>query len=205
MANGIASKQHRKAKDRPPVPRDNVYKVPAFKSLQGPLNALLAPRVVDDPYDGTLLAVVADITKDPLGKAYAEGRIDRAQWNAGIRWLGLYEIATLGDLRGFELKTPVDGGGAFPEAMSDRRKKAIDELANAKREIGARCDRLLREVLGNRRFVSELAASLGYLDDEGKPVKRMVHHLNLMFKDCLEDLAKFYGYASHPNGSNKRM
>ena len=190
--------------------RDNVYAVPQFQAVQGISNEVLVPRVVPDPYKNPdkpheTLTIMASIRNCPLGKAYAEGRIDKAEWDAGLTWLGFYEIATLGDLRGFEIKTPVDGAGAFPEAISDKRKKAVDELARAKTEVGARGDKLLREVLGNRRFISDIASSLGYLDDYGKPMKRMVYHLNLMFKGCLEDLSHLYGTAMKSNGVKKRI
>lgn len=188
----------RKPRIAPKQPRENVYAVPEFKPIHGPANSLVVPRVVQDVYDGKPTTAIASIRDDPLGRYYARGQIDFSQWSAAVIWLRWWEIATLGDLKGYELKTPVDGGGAFPEAMSDSRKEAIEELALAKKELGKLGDALLREVLGSRRFINEIAAS------KGGSLQREIDYLSRLFRDSLNVLSEYYGTITRKWSGNYR-
>lgn len=190
-----------KTKEKPKPQRDNIYAVPAFTPLYGSNNAVMAPRVVEDPYDGKPLTAIANIRDDPLGRYYARGQIDFSQWSAAVIWLRWWEIATLGGLKGYELRDPVSGGGAFPEALSDSRKEAIHELGLARSELGKIGDGLLQEVLGKRRFINEIAVSN---TSNGGSLQREIDYLSRTFRNNLNVLSEYYGTITRKWGNNYR-
>ena len=178
------------------TPRENVYAAPEFRPIHGPSNSLLTPRVIEDVYDHKPITAMASIRDDPLGRYYARGQIDFSQWSAAVIWLRWWERATLGGLKGYELKDPVDGGGQYPEALSDQRKEAVDQLAFACYKLGIEGDQLLRDVLGHRRFINEVVVSRGFLNVNGGPRQREIDYLSRRFRECLETLAECYGLTS---------
>lgn len=195
---------------KPNPVRANLYAAPEFSPFYGRDNSVLVPRVVPDPYphpdrpDETVTAI-ASIRDDPHGRYFARGQIDHTQWRAGLDWLRWWQIATLGGLKGYELKDPVQGGGAFPEALSDARIDAADHIMFIRTELGKEGDELLREVLGHGRFINEIVVQRGEIDPKTlKPRQRIIDYLSKRYQECLTTLAEIYGVKSKQNGHKRR-
>jgi hypothetical protein len=87
---------------------------------------------VPDPYSttGGQILVTASLRDDPLGRLFARRHIDEGQYRAGLKLLELFGLAEIGSVQGMDpSKEPVDGRGAFVEAITDSHIRAARQLA----------------------------------------------------------------------------
>lgn len=158
---------------------------------QLPINAMVRPITVDDPYEpGGKITTVQSLRDDPLARLHVRSQIDDAQYAAGRHWQNLYEAAEIGGVRAMDTtKEPVDGGGFLTEPITDRQRDAARELGRLSRSLGQDGDALVRSVLGHRWFIEQIAAARGIESRRG------IEYLGRRFRECLETLARELGYA----------
>jgi hypothetical protein len=158
-----------------------------------PHNAEVADTGVKDPYDGQPIVVVRSVRDDPVGKMGARGQIDEAQLAAARHWQRDYENSEIGGIRASDTtREPVDGGGAFPEPITDTTRRAVKSLTYTARKLGQEGDALIRHVLGQGMSIEVAAAARGMSGNHE------IRYLGRRFRECLETLAVLYGYASKP-------
>lgn len=148
---------------------------------------------VADPYskDGGQALVMRSVRGDPLGKMGARGQVDGAQLAAGRRWQSDYEMSEIGGIKANDTtREPVDGGGAYPDPISDRTIAAVRRLQEARAELGLEGEALVRDVLATGLSI-ELVCAKRNLTTE-----RERKYIGRRFREALETLAVFYGLAS---------
>jgi hypothetical protein len=122
---------------------------------------------------------------DPLGRLYARGQIDKAQFRAGRKMQSLYESAEgAGRIQGQDTtREPVDGGGRIREILTDRQNEAMKRIALVNTVLGKAGAEMVRYVLAERGFINQMANS-----------KAEVTFLGRLFRSYLSALAVEFGY-----------
>jgi hypothetical protein len=138
--------------------------------------------------------VVAFATRDdPLRAMLARGQIDTAQFQAGRLWQQYDEQAEIGTLKAIDTtKEPVDGGGSYPEPITDRQREAVGALSEARSHLGSFGSKLVASVLGRRLSIVQAASERGLTTNRG------VNYLSKRFVECLETLAVLWKLAMRP-------
>lgn len=182
------SMKHRRLKSVPLRTKPELTAVHDRRATQLPAGALIGIVTVDCPFErGARITAVASLRDDPLGALWARHQIDDAKYHAGRHWQRCYE--TVEGLRGQDLlRTPVDGSGNGVELFSDERRAAVLKLAQCTLQLGRDGDQLVRDILGKGMFLIEAAAARGYA------TRRGLEYLGVRFRECLECLAKEFGY-----------
>jgi hypothetical protein len=153
-------------------------------------NAVVAPVVVDDPYErGAKVTVLRSLRDDPLGRMHARHQVDDAQEKAGRRWQGFYETAEGRGAGAIDPTKEAVDGGRFEEPFTDEKKEAALQLNYAARILGMLGESVLRDVLANRMFPEEVAIARGHTS------QRAIDHYSWLFRQSLEALAIAYGFA----------
>ena len=68
-----------------------------------PINAMVAPVEIDDPYEpGAKIIAFQSLRDSPLNYMRARGQIDEAQYNAGKKLQEFYERSQIGGLRAID-------------------------------------------------------------------------------------------------------
>jgi len=153
-----------------------------------PFNAMVVPALVEDPLDksGQIVTTVS-LRDDPLGWMFHHKQIDNAKYRAGRRFQELYEASEIGNLK-LTLKEAVDGGGITPDIVTeygvDCRKRLMELAALLKNGYHLLCD-----VLGRGMYLLQAAGARGIQSDWG------IKQLGKRFRECLELLAREFGYA----------
>ena len=100
-------------------------------------------------------------------------------------------MAELSTLRGADLsRERVDGGGnGAVELLTQKRINAMGQLRRCRSVLGDFGDGLVRDVLGRGLCLIEVAGS------RGLGTKRGQEYLGQRLRECLESLAKTFGYA----------
>ena len=161
------------------------------RATELPANAVIGVVTVDDPYArGEHVSAVVSLRDDPLGALWVRKQIDDAKYHAGRRWQRLYEASQIGDLRGMDpTRERVDAGGNGVEILTDARTQAMAKLTRCGGVLGQEGDALIRDVLGRGLCLVEVAASRGY------GTRRGLEYLGQRLRECLETLAREFGYA----------
>lgn len=172
------------------TPPAEMRKVHDRRASNLPANAMVRVVTVDDPYEaGAKIAAVASLRDDPLGRLRARKQIDEAQYRAGRDMQALYERAEIGKVMAVDTtKEPVDCGGA-PEVLTDGQQRAIKEIIRLERVLGLEGSALVRDVLAERMFIEQCAATRGMVRRHER------EYLGRRFRECLETLAKELHYA----------
>jgi hypothetical protein len=130
------------------------------------------------------------VRDDPLGALWARHQIDDAKFAAGRHWQRIYEVAELAMLRSIDLsRERVDGGGRAAELLTDQRVRAMAKLRDCRGVLGDVGDSLVRDVLGRGLCLVDVASS------RGLGTQRGIDYLGQRLRECLESLAKTFGYA----------
>lgn len=155
-----------------------------------PINSKVAEAVVDDPIElGAKLKVLRSVRDDPLAAMHSRRQIDDAMLAAGREWQRHHENSEIGSVGAIDPTKEAVDGGRFPEPLSERYGKAFAKLGEADRELGPFGSAMVRRVLGSRESLGTVAIALGYTSD------REHNYLSHRFRECLETLAKLWGYA----------
>lgn len=169
------------------MPADKIYE---RMTADLPINSQVAPAVVDDPLEhGAKLRVLRSVRDDPLAGMHSRGQIDDAMLAAGRRWQMHHEHSEIGGISAIDpCKEAVDGG-RIPEPITDRQIKAIRQLAEADQILGFQGKLLVRQILGERKSVQDVSMRLGLT------TQREFNYMSRRFRECLESLAKLWGFA----------
>jgi hypothetical protein len=155
-----------------------------------PINSRVAEAVVDDPLElGAKLKVLRSVRDDPLAAMHSRGQIDTAMFAAGREWQLHHENTQIGSIGAIDTTKEAVDGGRIPEPITDRQIKAIRKLGEADRELGPFGSALTRSVLGTRLSIAEVAIQHKYT------TAREHNYLSHRFRECLDTLAKLWGYA----------
>ena len=198
-------------------PRRRKRRERARFNVSPPIQPSLGPDValveIEDPYGlrefgggPPKISALASIRDDPLGRLHARGQIDEAKYNAGRLWQREYECSQIGQVKAIDTtKEPVDGG-SFPEPMTERQRRAMRVVSQASAVLGKDGDWLVRQVLGERRFLFDIATMRGDVDSDGEPKRRAIEYYGQRLRECLETLAVFFNLASpvHNRACNPR-
>lgn len=149
----------------------------------------LTPKEVDDPYEaGGKIIVMCSTRDDPLARLHDRKQIDEAQYQAGREFQNDFETAERGPRAIDPSKEAVDGG-QMPEPITEAQRKATKRLAGVNRELGQNGSALISAVLIGRVTIEKIC------DDRGLKSERERLYIGRRFRECLDDLAKFYGFA----------
>lgn len=155
------------------------------------LHGDIAVIEVDDPMEaGARDNVVVSLRDDPLMRYKVRGFIDEAQFQAGRQWQNAYEAVEIGRGQGIDYSQPKVDGGSFSDPLSERRRRAARELEEMSRVLGQFGESIFRKVLGERKFMEQVAREFGYSG------QRAVDSFSFTFRVCLEQLAMERGLVS---------
>jgi len=143
-----AAKAEKRAKRRPAA-----HKAPAYRS-----KVVEGERVVDDPFEpGVKMRARVNLAEHPLELMRARGRIDDAQYEAGVRFRAIYERAAIGGGGGVDPSRIRVDGGAPGDAFTDEIAMALNDLRRISRELGMIGYRVMQAVAGQGIHISALA------------------------------------------------
>lgn len=174
---------------------------PRRRPSQPKLPAGFAFREVANPYAAVqpahpTLTVVVRTSGDTLASLLARGRIDGAQFAAGMTFRGAHETMEIGGAKAIDYSAvKVDGGRMTDPLTSDAYARASQRLRGA------------REALGRRGYaLVELIAAVGHsVEDAALMTEWTVAHglsrddikrVGWRFRECLDDLAELWGLAT---------
>lgn len=138
---------------------------------------------------GDMIAVVRNLRDDPLGRLQSRRQIDEAQFRGGRAFQDDFEAAERGPCAIDPSKEAVDGG-LTPEPITEAQRKAAIRLAGVYRELGQDGSSLVHSVLIHGSTLTGIANSRGFVG------KRWEEYFGMRFRECLDTLAKFYGFAN---------
>ena len=149
----------------------------------------LTPKEVDDPYEaGGKIIVMRSTRDDPLADLHARHMIDEAQYHAGRAFQHDFETAERGPRAIDPSKEYVDGG-ALPEPITEAQRASTRQLAIVYRALGADGSAIVHGVLVHNRTRKQIAESRGLTG------KRWEEYFGIRFRECLDCLARVYGFA----------
>lgn len=168
----------------------SLEKIHERHSLHLPINSVVSVAIVDDPYSlvGEKLEVLRSVRDDPLAGMYSRRQIDSAQFVAGRQWQQHYEAAEIGAMQAIDPARPAVDGGRIPEPITDRQIRALRELALADKKLGSEGCALVRDVLGFRLSIHQVA------EKRQATAQREIDYLGRRFRECLETLAALWGF-----------
>jgi hypothetical protein len=150
----------------------------------------LTPKEVDDPYEqGGKIIVMRNLRDDPLGRLHDRRQIDEAQYQGGRAFQDDFEAAERGPRAIDPSKEFVDGG-MMPEPITEAQRKAVKRLAGVNRDLGQNGSALIYAVLIDRLTLEKIC------DDRGLKAERERLYVGRRFRECLDDLAKYYGFCA---------
>jgi hypothetical protein len=138
--------------------------------------------------------VIVNLREDPIGRMHARRQVDEAQYSAARAYQRLYDCATIGNLSPADpSRIRVDGGKA-PDPISAARMAAATRLRSVERTLsdwhGHAGLSLTRCVLTGGKSVDKTAR------DFGASSEREARFWGLLFRKCLDVLAKTLGFAN---------
>jgi Domain of unknown function (DUF6456) len=152
-----------------------------------PFNAKTATRQVPDPWssDGGKITVTASMRDDPLSRLHLHKQLAPHLYAVGLELQQEFERAEISGAKSLDFsREAVDGGGGIREPFGDRQRRAGNRLAQARARLGSDSFGLLQLILGERLFVSQVAAAQGW--NERVIARR--------FRVALESLAELWGF-----------
>lgn len=160
-----------------------------------PHGAHIVTSIEDDPYsppgETQKIVVARAIRDDPLAGLFARQQIDQTQYDAGRRWQLYWDRACGSAVIAINpLKEPVDGGGVGRTEVTDRQLEAFAKLREAGRALGPEGEALACNVLADGLAIKEIARR------RGQPTEMKVKYLGARFRECLETLARHWGFVN---------
>jgi hypothetical protein len=138
--------------------------------------------------------VIVNLREDPIGRMHARRQVDEAQYSAARVYQRLYDCATIGNLSPADpSRIRVDGGKA-PDPISASRMAAATRLRSVEGTLkdwhGHAGLSLTLCVLTGGKSVDKAAR------DFGASSEREARFWGLLFRKCLDVLAKALGFAN---------
>lgn len=184
-----ASPNRRRRRGQPYNPATPVHDRQAKDLLR---NAMVEPIEVDDPMGlepGDKIVTLRSIRNDPLAALHAKRQIDEAQYQGGRAFQADWEQAERGPCAIDPSKEFVDGG-QMPEPITEAQQKAVKRLNRAERELGADGSAIVHDVLIGGLTMAQIGMRRGLSS------QRWQEYFARRFRECLDTLAKLYGFAS---------
>jgi hypothetical protein len=152
-------------------------------------NAMVSPIEVDDPLElGSKLMVMRSLRNDPLAGLHARQFIDDAQFWGGRSFQRDFETAERGPRAIDPGKEAVDGG-LMPEPITEAQQRAAHQLAQVYRTLGINGSVLAENVLIHGLTIEQVCVARG----SNTELERK--YLGKRFRECLDCMAKIYGFA----------
>lgn len=151
-------------------------------------NARVAAMETTDPISGDKIVVLRSTRNDPLARLHDRKQIDEAQYHGGRAFQHDFETAERGPRAIDPSKEFVDGG-LMPEPITEAQRKATRRLAKVNNGLGENGSALIRAVLIERLTIEKIC------DDRGLVAERERLYVGRRFRECLDDLARFYDFA----------
>lgn len=164
-------------------PWPGVREFASDEQTPGELRAAPPPRI----------SVVRSIRADPLGALKAQGVIDEVQFLAGQIWQWSYMRAEIGALKAIDPTLESVDGSHLSDPLNQQVRKAVANLRKAKAALGSHGERLVIEILGKGRTLSQTA------DNFGLPSRSGREYIGRRFRECLDCLAVVFGCATGRN------
>lgn len=165
---------------------------PADRRAQDLLrNAQVVAVEIDDPYGerGDKIVAFRSLRDDPLARLHCRKMIDEAQYSAGKDYRRDLELAEIGNVRAIDPAKEFVDGGKLAEPLSETQRKASARLIEAGRMMGLFQESIVRAVFRDNLFPGQVAVYRGFRS------QRDQDHYARLFREALEVLASFYGYA----------
>lgn len=153
-----------------------------------PTGSQVVPAVVKDEA-GDYIRVLRSVRDDPLAGMLSRGQIDAAQFEAGRLWQQYREDSEIGGAQAIDTTKEAVDGGRFKEPDLTKLSVAIKKLSQAKQNLGDYGASLIEDILGRRMSIAEVAAA------RSMPRQREIDYIGRRFRECLESLAKLWGFA----------
>ena len=142
-------------------------------------------------YDADTVTLARKLRDDPLARLHDRGQITDAMFFAGRQWQKLYEDSQVGRIGSSgDLKEPVDGTPPTREPITDKQVKAGKLLRELEAALGKVGTVIVRDVLGNGMTLAQMSERHGIIAS-----KRELERLGARFRECLNTLAKEFGFA----------
>ena len=157
-----------------------------------PDNAQVGVVMVDDPYAlelGGQVEVIRSYRDDPLAGMRARGQIEEWQLMAGRRWQQLVDQAQIGGIKALDPSKDAVDGGRLPDPLTDHQAFALRELKAVDERLGPERAALIRDILGRRMTLTQVAAERGYTSGY------MASKLAGKLRESLDDMAELFGLA----------
>jgi hypothetical protein len=145
---------------------------------------------VDNPHNSEQKITVFRSIRDPIAMLHSSGQIDEAQYQAGRHWQRAYELSEVGGARAIDPTKEAVDGGRIPEMLTDAQLRAFKDLDQARKVLGMVGERVVTCVLGERQSLTKVA------DRWGLSTERERRYIGMRLNECLEELAKLWGYAA---------
>src|SRR5262249_14746561 len=146
------------------------------------------------PPQQPLAGVIVNLREDPIGRMHARHQVDGAQYNAARAYQRLYDTATIGNLSPADPARVRVDGGQRPDPISAARMAAATRLRSVEGALkdwhGHAGVGLTGCVLTGGKSVDKAAR------DFGASSEREARFWGLLFRKCLDVLAKALGFAS---------
>lgn len=173
--------------------------------VQNP-HGLIVPDVqrfkAETIYREDRVEVARSLRDDPLARLHDRKQISQAQYQAGRRMQLLLELSEVGRLRSQDPSNePVDGGGAYPDILSERQLRAMKRLNGWTDQktgkhhrgvyavLGTEGTAIMGLMLAERKFARQIA------DIMGDSSQRGIDYIGRRIRECLTTLAREFGYA----------
>lgn len=154
-----------------------------------PINSMVAPDVVDDPYErGVKLRLIRSVRDDPLAGMLSRGWIPQHEYAAGRKWQAMHEASTIGCISAIDPTKEAVDGGRIPDVLTDHQAKAMKALRAAREALGLRDSVYVADILGERLTLAQCAARHGLVGERG------INYIGRRFRDALDTLAELWGY-----------
>ena len=138
--------------------------------------------------------VIVNLRDDAIGRMHARRQVDEAQYSAARAYQRLYDCATIGNMSPADLLRPRVDGGKPPDPISAARMAAATRLRSVEGTLkdlhGHAGLSLTRCVLTGGKSVEKTAR------DFGASSSRETRFWGLLFRKCLDVLARALGFAS---------
>lgn len=162
------------------------------KSADLPINAVVVPFVIDDPYSdsGEKIEVLRSIRNDILAGMLSRRHIEPHQYEAGRLWEKYFEQAQIGGLSAIDPTREVVDGGKMREPITDIQVSAFRKLNEARTELGRFGHSLVMDILGLRCSLIQAAERRNcWTETDRKFIARS-------FRNSLDGLAVLWQLAS---------
>ncbi len=111
---------------------------------------------------------IRSLRDNPLRRMHARKQISDDEYEAGRHCEAAYEDAGHRIAAQDPTREPVDGGHKLPDITTDRRNRAIKFIGRIVKVIGQDGEKLVRDVLAERKFLAQVAKERGDASERGE-------------------------------------